>query len=228
MIKESKQLTLKFRASQRHHVPSWIIIKIADLLDKAKRLKDSSNILYACLEARNLLELISTTKLLCAVPEGERNRLVQLMKPQHGISAADKELKALGLKTQEFMNVISAQENMIVPVFQFAACKKLQDRLSQYVHNYTVSVANMNYGSSYLNDGLKVIKEAVDFAKANLAYDSDRNVLYISNMDMTNMPEWGNSLLMDWKEGRIKDKDALEVAIAEGVRQYIESQKRTE
>ena len=125
---------LNFYATERHHTPTWILKKIADLVDKGKRHEDSSSILYACLEARNLLEMISTTKLLCSVSDEDRARITAAVKPQNGIKGVNKELKALGLKTQEFMNAVCAVENQEFPVFNFTESDDIQHRLSQYIH----------------------------------------------------------------------------------------------
>lgn len=217
----------KFSATQRHHTPGWILRKIANLVDRAIILKDSSNVLYACLEARNLLEMISTSKLQCSVPAEERDAITEAVKPQHGIKGVDKELKALGLKTQEFMSAVCAQEGHPFPVFNFNESDKLQYRLSQYIHTYTVPHDEMLFGSDYIKEGFAVIKEAVDFVKYNLHYYSDNNTYGIVNADMTTLPEWAKSLLQDWKTGAIKDINILNISIKEGSAKYISSQNAT-
>ena len=220
---EKKHETLSFYATQRHQVPSWIIKKIADLVSKAKRLEDSSSVLYACLEARNLLENISFTKLLCSVPASDRDALSTAMKPRRGIEKADKELKTLGLKTQEFMSIISMQENHPFPIFKFAESSRIQDKLSQYVHNYAVEERDILYGSEYIKNGFRAVAEAVAFAKDNMHYFAETNTYGIVNADMTNLPEWGSKLLADWKSGVIKDAAVLDAAIKEAAAEYVKN-----
>jgi hypothetical protein len=214
-----------FFTTKRHHTPDWILRKIADLIDKAKRLEDSSNVLYACLEARNLLEMLSTSKLQCSVPAEEREAITEAVKPHHGIKGVDKELKALGLKTQEFMNVVCSQEGHPFPVFNFNESDKLQKRLSQYIHTYTVSHDEMLFGSTYIKEGFAVIKEAVAFVRHNLFYDAKRNTYGIVNADMTTLPEWSKDLLQEWKTGKIKDVQVLDALIKEASEKYIDSLK---
>ena len=180
---------LNFYATERHHTPTWILKKIADLVDKGKRHEDSSSILYACLEARNLLEMISTTKLLCSVSDEDRARITAAVKPQNGIKGVNKELKALGLKTQEFMNAVCAVENQEFPVFNFTESDDIQHRLSQYIHTYAVLMADMEYGSDFINAAFPAIEEAMAFARVNLIYNPDRNTYAIGNLDVTTMPQ---------------------------------------
>jgi hypothetical protein len=226
--KKGRRESLKFYATQRHHSAPWILYKIADLVDKGKRLQDSSSILYACFEARNLLELISMAKLQCSVPEDERERITAAAKPLRGIQDVDKELKALRLKTQEFMKAVLEVNNADFPVFKISESEAIQARLSQYVHNYAVSMADMEFGSAYLNAAFPAIDDAVAFAKANLMYDPDRNTYNIGNVDMITLPKWAETILEEWKTGRIKDKAVLKTAIVEAGDKYAADAKANE
>ena len=221
MKNQEKVPSQTFYTTERHHTPGWILKKIADLLDKAQRLKDSSNVLYACLEARNLLEMLSTSKLQCSVPADERDAITAAVKPLHGIKGVERELKALGLKTQEFMSAVSAQENHPFPIFKFSESDRIQKNLSQYVHSYTVSHDEMLFGSEYIRKGFIAVNEAVVFIKYNLHYYPDRNTYGIVNADMTTLPEWAKALLHDWKSGVIKDASILNTAILEASQKYI-------
>ena len=218
--KQGRVKEIPFYATQRHHTPTWILKKIADLVDKGKRLEDSSSIIYACLEARNLLEMISMVKLQCSVPEEDRARITAAAKPQRGIQDVDKELKALRLKTQEFMKAILEVAKEGFPAFKISESEAIQSRLSQYVHNYTISMADMEFGSAYINAAFPAIDDAVAFAKANMIYNPDRNTFSIGNVDMTTLPEWAKFILEEWKTGRIRDKAALTAAIVEAGDKY--------
>lgn len=223
--KKGRIETLKFYATQRHHTPTWILNKIADLVDKGKRFQDSSSILYACLEARNLLELVSMVKLQCSVPEDDRERITAAAKPQRGIQDVDKELKALRLKTQEFMRAVLEVANEDFPVFKISESEAIQSQLSQYVHNYAISMADMEFGSAYINAAFPAINNAVVFAKANMMHNSDRNTYSIGNVDMITLPKWADVILEEWKTGRIKDKAVLKAAIVEAGDKYAADAK---
>lgn len=226
--KQGKIKNLTFYATQRHHTPTWILKKIADLVDKGKRFEDSSSIIYACLEARNLLELISMVKLQCSVPEEDRERITAAAKPQRGIQDVDKELKALRFKTQEFMKAVLEVADEEFPVFRISESEAIQSRLSQYVHNYTISMADMEFGSEYLNAAFPAINDAVAFAKANMRYNPDRNTYNIGNVDMITLPNWAEAILEEWKTGQIKDKAALTAAIVDGGNKFEADAKASE
>ena len=167
-------------------------------------------------------------KLQCSVPEGERERITAAAKPHRGIQDVDKELKALRLKTQEFMRVVLEVANEDFPVFKISESEAIQSRLSQYIHNYTVSMADMEFGSAYINAAFPVIEEAVAFAKDNMMYNPARNTYSIGNVDMVTLPDWAAIILEEWKAGRIKDKVDLKAAIVEARDKYAADAKAKE
>lgn len=203
-------------ASKRKHNVAWILFQTVDLLQKAVRLRDVSKVLYASLEARTLLEMISVSKLLCSVPAHERDELRGVMKPKNGIEKSNSKNKSLNLKLQEFMEVLSEVESFPAsfPIFKFSECKDIQTRLSQYVHSYTRLESEVVFDSNYIQNGVTVINEAIEFAKLNLVDNSEKQTYYIINVEINSLPSWVSEILTDWKqEGKIKSRDELKSLI---------------
>jgi hypothetical protein len=165
--------------------------------------------------------MLSSSKLQCSVSADEREALLVAIKPHNGIRGIEKELKALGLKTQEFMNATTELEGFAFPVFNFNESDKLIHKLSQYIHTYTISHDDMLFGSYYINQGFVIINEAVEFAMFNLIRDENTQTVSIVNAEMGNLPEWAKLLLNDWKSGRIKDRRILLSAIKQASKDYI-------
>ncbi len=217
------KMVLSFNPHERHHIPAWILLKITFLTKMANYQKDSSCVLYACLEARNLLEMISYKKLQCSVSADEREALEAVAKPKNGITTVDKQLKALGLKTQEFMHALLQSEGAPeyqFPVFVPSVCEAILNKLSQYIHTYTVENKDMEFGSAYIEAGFAVIDEAVEFAESNLVRSPETETCYIINYDIINLPEWAKRVLGDWKVGKIKEVTELIRILEEESRGY--------
>ena len=192
--------------------------QVIDLREKAVRLQDVSKVLYACLESRTLLEIISANKLLCSVASSEREELRESMRPRHGINKANNQIKGLKLKLQEFGEAIGQSGGFSFPVYSFSESEKIQDILSQYIHSYTRLEQEMQFGSNYINTAISAIDDAIRFASDNLIYNEFRGTYILINFEMNSLPNWAKIILNDWKqEGKIKNKEELKLRIKNAV-----------
>ena len=214
-----------FRSTQRHHVPTWILLKIEDLIDKAKREKDSSKVLYACLESRNLIEMLKFSKIQCSIPEEERNATAERASGQNGLEKENKKLKVLNQKYQDFFQAVSEDANFSFTSFNASQCQKILDSLHAYIHTYTISEHEMIFSSNYVQEAFNVINNATAFVKSNMTYIQENNTYAIANIDVKTLPEWARIVLDAWKQDPKNDYENLKKSIADGAEKYIKDKK---
>lgn len=196
-----------YRPSQRIHEPPWLIWHAKDLLDKAKRQKDSSKVLYACFELRNCLEMVEFRMILASVEENERAQLMIDAKPRHGIRKVNDKVKSLKHKYQIFYKVACETIDRAGNPLDFSKSAELKEALSDYVHTYTRTPEELNFGSKYIKDAYEVIKDSIIFLES--ALNKKQNTYMLQNLSIMTLEEDDKKILNDWKNGIIEDEIEL-------------------
>jgi hypothetical protein len=198
-----------YKSSLRIHEPPWLLLQAKDLLDKGVRQKDSSKILYSCLELRNCLEMVEYRMILASVEETDREQIMVEAKPRQGINKVNNKIKTLKYKYQIFYKTICETLDHSGYPFDFSKSANLKEALSNYVHTYTRTKEELEYGSLYLKSANEIIKEVIDFLELSLNKEKGKNSYTLQNMCMTTLSSEYKQILDNWKNGTIKDESEL-------------------
>jgi hypothetical protein len=202
----------KYKSSERYHEVSWMLIHSEDLEKKAIRQKDTSKVLYCCLELRNCLEMIDFHLLLASVPDSEHQKITEIAKNFRGNDKANKLLKALSYKTQIFYECICSQLALPGVFFDYKKSNSLKTELCQYIHTYTRVPKEMEFDSSFIKAAFPLIKEVRQFIKASLISDGESQI--VQNIDYARLEPEDKTLLQEWKDDKV-DEENLRKRISE-------------
>jgi len=157
----------KFNPYIRSIEVNWLIAQIESLLIMFNERKNPSLTLYGCLEARNLIERVEYELLAIAATNMNNSEFLELVEMKNGISNANKKLKSLKYKYQTFSKIATEVlfKNWDLKAFDFKQADNLIYELSQYLHIYSKSNADMDINSEFMNNGLNSILKTLKFTK---------------------------------------------------------------
>jgi hypothetical protein len=144
---------------------SWLIVHIETLIKEAKANSNSSFVLYAALEIRNLIEKISYDIILLSTDTNKWSEIEKSAKIIHGIDNVNDTYKTLNYKFQTFSEAISKLADLPAKVFDYNKSDLLKKKLGEYVHIYTKKQTDLNFGSEFIKNGILIIEESLDFIK---------------------------------------------------------------
>jgi hypothetical protein len=205
---------VKFNSSQRIHNFAWIIEQSRSLEEKAIRQKDSSKIIYCCLELRTALEMLEFLLVLGSVPTPSYDEIISLSQKQNGVDSLNKKIKAITFKNQTFFEVLCNLLNIPGGVFNYSLSQDYKHRLSQYIHTYTMLPENLLFESEFIQKSFELIREVRAFLEKSL--NRDDNGYNISVVEYATMPEEDKIILEDWRLDRI-DKDIMKNRLWENI-----------
>jgi hypothetical protein len=193
---------------KREHHNSWILKHCEVLIEEAKKNFNSSLVLYAALEARNLLEKTEYDVLLCFSDKEDWGYIKETAKMKNGLDTLNKKYKALNYRYQTFsetfLKVISNSE---LKTFDYSNSGILQSKLSQYLHIYTLSANELEFKSDFIQNGIIVVNEAIDFIKKYYIKKDEKltfGIIDFSTLEGSIKVEFDN-----WKKSASFDTDAL-------------------
>lgn len=200
--------------SQRYHEVVWMLIHSRDLEKKAKKQKDTSKIIYCCLELRNAIEMIDFHLLLASVPNSEHKSIAEIAKPYHGNDKANNKLKSLKEKTQIFYEYVCDEVGIPGNFYDYKNSNFLKSELSQYIHTYTRIPNEMEFDSPFIKAALPIIAKAQSFIESSLIPDGDS--YRVQNLDYGTLPIEDKELLQEWKQDKI-DAETLRQRIRQNI-----------
>lgn len=188
---------------------SWSFITIESLLEQSEVSKNSTLVIYAALECRHILERIEFETIVMSANSKFTIKNFENIKKHHGIQKANKEFKALKFKYQTFSESFSkaVRPDLNLKPYDYRKAEDLKEKLSQYIHIYSRSNQELEYSSSFIQNGLIEIQSAVDFLKSYVNKDS--NDYYFGNLDFMSIAEPMKSEFLSWLNSSEENNDDL-------------------
>jgi hypothetical protein len=195
----------EYNPTLRVNQPEYLIIHIGNLLDIAKKYKNSSSLIYACLDARIALELIDLNMILASVKPEERNKIINDTRPKNGIDRIGSKRGILKEKYQLFFQAICEVFDIEGSYYDFKKSKELQSKLSTYVHSYYMTEVEISFDSTLMQAVFPLIDEVEAFIKYSLKFDGYTYTFL--GMEKDTIPDEYLTIFNDWKESRISEDE---------------------
>lgn len=185
----------------RHQNPSWSFHHVAALIDLAESNRNSSFIIYAALECRNIFEKIEHDILLLAAIESNYSEWIEIIKRKNGIQQINEKYKVLKFRYQTFTEAfaLALMDNCPIKSFGFQKSTDFQMKLSQYLHIYYRTDQELLYESSFIQNGILLINEAIEFIKSNISI-IDNGLVY-GTLNFSTLSDSMKVLFTDWLNG---------------------------
>ena len=172
-----------FNPYQREHNLHWTVLQMRTLLGNALKLKSSTLISYAALEARMIVERVEFEILVMAAHESLNSDWQDFIEKQNGIQKVNSKYKALRFRYQSFTEAFSKVILIDLPLkpFEFKKAEDFQSKLSQYIHIYTRRNEELLYESEFMQDGVKLIEQTILFLENMFTLQDGKYVFGVLN-----------------------------------------------
>tara|TARA_R110001592_G_scaffold40359_7_gene132603 strand:- start:2695 stop:3327 length:633 start_codon:yes stop_codon:yes gene_type:complete len=191
----------EYQPNKRANNPDYLLFHINVLLDIAKEYKNSSTVIYACLDARILLEYTDLNLILSSVQPEERQEVIESSKPKNGIDKLNNKRKTLKEKYQLFFQNLSELLGETCIYYDFKKSKDLQHRLSTYIHSYYMLESEINFESQLMQAAFPLIEEVQTFIESSWSFNGSE--YQILGIEIETMPEEYLKVLEEWKVSKI-------------------------
>lgn len=188
----------EYEPNNRVNDPVYLIRQAEELLKIAQKNKNSSALIYACLESRIALEWMDLYLILASVDENEYRKILDESKPKNGIDKLNNKYKTLKEKYQLFFLALNELLDIKSSYYDFKKSKELQNKLSTYIHSYYMLEDEINFDSEIMQNVFPLVKEVHDFIKTSLNYDGKSYT--IIGLQINSMPENDRLILKEWKD----------------------------
>lgn len=218
-----------FNPHERTLTVTWLLEQIKLLLKSAKHLSDSSLILYAALETRNLFERLEFELLAMAAAGTESEEFLIGISGKTGIQQTNNKYKVLKYRYQSFSSAATKAifEGGTLNKFDFKKSEQYCSKLSQYVHSYSRMPEDMMFGSTYMNSGIELIEECINYLMKDFFEIIDGALIY-GVFDFNTLTPLVRQEFENWLKGVDENEEALlsrliEINIKEngGVKTYL-------
>lgn len=203
----------QYNPTKRLQDPSYLIINAEVLKEGAIEHKNSSALIYACVDLRTALELVEFIILLASVGEELRPEIINLGKTKNGIDRANRKIKSLKEKFQLFYHALCEIANISGKQYDYKKSDDLQFRLSKYLHSFIRHPADINFDSKFMQDSLPLIEETINFIRDFITYDNKE--LKIQSIDVNQIPSDDKLLLEEWKNSTKMSYEELKERLTE-------------
>lgn len=130
---------------------------------------------------RNLIERICYNLIMMPSNKTEWEEIEKTAKGKQGIRRSNDKYKILKYRFQTFSEAIGRLANLPIKAFDYKKAEELENDLGEYVHSYTRTQRDMNYGSDFIQNGLEKIEESLKFVKSYFIQKDGNNVYGILN-----------------------------------------------
>lgn len=186
-----------YKPDVRINNPIYLLRQVQELLYIAINNKNSSSLIYACLECRIALELLDLNLILSTVKPEERLQILEDSKPKNGIDRVNRKVGSLKHKYQLFFQAICELFDFSNKYYDYKKSKDLQHKLSAYIHSYHMSNEQLKYESEDMQSCLNLINEVDSFIKGSLPKEDGAYI--VLGIDIDAMPQEDKIILDQWK-----------------------------
>ena len=187
---------------------SWQLKHCEVLLEEAVKYNNTSLVLYAALEARNLLEKTEFDLMLMSTEKSEWETLSQMARGKFGLTKSNSKYKALKYRYQTFSEAITKVIlDFALKVYDYKASEELQNNLADYIHIYTRTLEELEYTSEFVQSGIKCVNEAISFVKSYYVIHDNNYVFGILNF--TTLSGSMKAEFEKWKADVSEDTEGL-------------------
>lgn len=200
----------KFDTNKRSLEPNWLIEQIKLLIYSAKVLSNSSLVIYAALETRNLFERIEFELLASAVKEIQTEEFLRDIRGKNGIDQANKKYKNLKYRYQSFSSAATKAifDEGCLMKYDLKKSDQFCNNLAQYIHAYTQNPEDMVFGSHFINSGIELIEKSIDYLIAEFFVIIDGGLTY-GVFDFQSFPPSVKKEFENWLKAVDEDEEAL-------------------
>lgn len=197
----------KYNPDVRENDPPYLLKQVQELLLIASVNKNSSALIYACLDSRIALEILDLNIMLHSVSPEERVQIVEESKPKNGIDRVNKKQGSLKEKYQLFFQAVCETLSVDAKFYNFKKSKDIQYRLSTYIHSYYMTNEDLKYDSVLMQNAIIVIKEFEAFLKTSFPVKNES--LIMTGMNTAKIPDKDKQILEEWKTSSSMSYDSL-------------------
>lgn len=203
--------------TKRIHDPAYYCHHVSEMKKMAIKGENSNAIVYCFEDLRTALELVEYNFLLASVGEEFRQEISDLTKMKNGIDKANKKIKTLKEKYQQFYQAVCEVINIPGKSYDTKKSDNLKHKISSYLHTYTRTQEEIDFGSEFMNNGLDLIDEVLVFIKESLMING--NSYTIQSIDKDKIPtenmiifeEWRTSVKMSYDELKAKLQETADI-----------------
>ncbi|MFY0713060.1 hypothetical protein J1D01_05245 [Seonamhaeicola sp. NFXS20] len=177
--------------------------------------KNTSSIIYSCLECRIALELLDLNKILLSVKPEEKLKIIEESKPKNGIDKLGQKKEILKERYQLFFQAMNEVLCLNSKYYNFKKSKSLQFELSTYIHSYHMADEDLNFDSKNIQNAILLINEVDPFIKSSLI--KKNNEYLCVGMEVESLPVEDKKLLIKWKNDFKMDYDELKKNLKKNV-----------
>jgi len=155
----------EFDTNKRSLDANWLLAQIDLLIYSAKKLSNSSFVIYAALETRNLFERIEFELLAIAAKGTDTEIFLRGIRCKTGIKKTNDEYKILKFRYQSFSSAATKAifEGGSLNMFDYKKSKEFHSNLSQYIHTYSRLPEDIIFESEFISSGICLIEECVNY-----------------------------------------------------------------
>ena len=210
----------EYNFHERMQNPSWSFIHIENLLDLSRKNKNSSFVVYAAFESRNIIERIEFELIVMSANSILGIKDFEDIKKKHGIQKANKKFNALKFRYQTFTEAFSkvVKPDLNLKTFNYKEAERIKVNLSQYLHIYSRTVQELEFDSTFIQEGFNHIKSSTDFLKNY--FTKDINAYYFGILDFMSLKEPMKSEFVSWLNGREQNIEKLTDRLDNIVKEY--------
>ena len=199
----------------RENDPIFLLRNVKELLLIGAANKNSSSLIYACLDCRIALELLDLNLILHSVGPNERQQIIEDSKPKNGIDRVNKKVGSLKEKYQMFFQAVCEIVGVPAKSFDFKKSKDLQYNLSTYIHSYYMNNDDLKYESKTMQNAIEIINEVDKFITSSLFIEDDAYIVVGINIDT--IPVEDKLILDEWKVSNSMKYEDLMIRLKENI-----------
>jgi hypothetical protein len=202
----------KYNPDVRENDPSYLLRQVQELLLIASSTKNTSALIYACLDARIALEILDLNIILHSVSAIDRDQIIKESKSKNGIDRMNKKHGALKEKYQLFFQAVCETLSVDAKFYDFKKSKDIQHKLSTYIHSYYMTNEDLKYDNYLMQNAINIIDEFERFLKTSFPIKDESlimtglNIAKIPDNDKPILEEWKNSCSMSYEELKLRLK----------------------
>ena len=203
----------KYNQNIRENDPTYLLRQVQELLLIASTNKNSSALIYACLDSRIASEILDLKIMLHSVSVEERNIIVEESKSKNGIDRVNKKQGSLKEKYQLFFQAVCEILSVDAKFYDFKKSKDIQYKLSTYIHSYYMTNEDLKYNSVLMQNAIIIINEFQTFLTTSFPIKNES--LIMTGINIATIPDNDKQILEEWKSSSSMSYEELKNRLKE-------------